>query len=33
MFERCGALEDEERKNMYIKVNAMRLMMDRNEDF
>jgi hypothetical protein len=26
-------LEDEERENMYIEVNAMRLMMDADEDF
>jgi hypothetical protein len=26
-------LEDEERENMYIEVNAMRLMMDKDEDF
>jgi hypothetical protein len=26
-------LEDEERENLYIEVNAMRLMMDKDEDF
>jgi hypothetical protein len=26
-------LEDEERENLYIEVNAMRLMMDADEDF
>jgi hypothetical protein len=33
IWEMWEQLEDKERENMYIEVNAMRLMMDADEDF